>query len=224
LSNTSIRAVLFDFGGVVTTSPFDAFHRYEQQRNLPDGFIQAINRANPDNNAWARFERGELTAQAFDEAFAHESRSAGHEVRGLDVVGLVYGRVRPSMVNAIKLCRGKLITACLTNNFRDRHVLVDGSDQADTEARDREWREALGLFDEVIESSRVGVRKPETAFFELACRKLAIEPVEAVFLDDLGTNLKPARAMGMHTIKVTDPDEALAQLGTVLGMDFRAGR
>ena len=87
-----------------------------------------------------------------------------------------------------------------------------------------EWREALGLFDEVIESSRVGVRKPETAFFELACRKLAIEPVEAVFLDDLGTNLKPARAMGMHTIKVTDPDEALAQLGTVLGMDFRAGR
>lgn len=220
MKNTPFRAVLFDFGGVITTSPFDAFRRFEQQRDLPDGFIQKINRTNPDSNAWARFERGELTAAAFDDAFALEARSAGHEIRGLEVVNLVYGQVRPRMVNAVQRCRGCFITACLTNNFRNREHLVAATDGADRVARDREWRHALALFDQVIESSKTGVRKPEKAFFELACKQLSIEPAEAVFLDDLGTNLKPARAMGMHTIKVSDPDLALAELGSVLGIDF----
>ena len=220
MSNTPIRAVLFDFGGVITTSPFEAFRRFEQQRGLPDGFIQSINRDNADNNAWARFERGELTAEAFDEAFAQEARNAGHEVRGLEVVELVYGRVRPRMVKAVQRCRGRFITACLTNNFRNRVALTASTNPASDAAREQEWRDALALFDQVIESSKVGARKPEKAFFELACNRLSIDPAEAVFLDDLGTNLKPARSMGMHTIKVTDPDAALTELGTVLGMDL----
>ncbi len=212
MQNNSIRAVLFDFGGVITTSPFEAFHRFERERGLPVGFLQEINRNNPDHNAWARFERGELSAEHFDEVFARESRAAGHAVRGLEVVALVYGDIRPRMTRAVERCRDKYITACLTNNFQH--------DQSNETARPPEWESVLALFHEVIESSNVGVRKPETAFFELACDKLSIEPREAVFLDDLGRNLKPARAMGMHTIKVVDPDAALGELGTLLGIDL----
>ena len=213
MQRTSVRAVLFDFGGVITTSPFDAFRSFEQERGLPAGFLQAINLNSPNNNAWARFERGELSAEAFDASFATESREAGHEVRGLEVVALVYGKVRPRMIEAVKRCRDRFITACLTNNF-----LV--SPAVALPGRGREWADALALFDEVIESSKVGVRKPEKAFYELACAKLSINPEEAVFLDDLGANLKPARAMGMRTIKVTDPDAALAELASVLGIDL----
>ncbi len=220
MKNTSIRAVLFDFGGVITTSPFEAFARFELQRGLPEGFIQNINRSNANDNAWARFERGELTAEAFDEAFAQEARTAGHDVRGLEVVALVYGQVRPRMVEAVQRCRGRFITACLTNNFRNREALTASSNMASDAARDREWSDALALFDQVIESSKIGARKPEKAFFELACNRLSIDPSEAVFLDDLGTNLKPARSMGMRTIKVTDPEAALAELGAVLGIEL----
>jgi putative hydrolase of the HAD superfamily len=216
LQTNSIRAVLFDFGGVITTSPFEAFHRFERQRGLPVGFLQEINRTDPDHNAWARFERGELSAARFDEVFASESRAAGHEVRGLEVVALVYGNIRPRMTRAVERCRGKFVTACLTNNFQQD----SGDETAPAAARPQDWESVLALFDEVIESSKVGVRKPETAFFELACEKLSIEPRDAVFLDDLGRNLKPARAMGMHTIKVVDPDIALAELSAVLGIDL----
>lgn len=216
MQSNSIRAVLFDFGGVITTSPFEAFHRFERQRGLPVGFLQEINRTDPDRNAWARFERGELSAERFDEVFAAESRAAGHEVRGLEVVALVYGDIRPRMTRAVERCRGRFVTACLTNNFQQG----SRDETAPAAARPREWESVLALFDEVIESSKVGVRKPETVFFELACEKLSIEPREAVFLDDLGRNLKPARAMGMHTIKVVDPEAALAELSAVLGIDL----
>lgn len=215
--NSSISAVLFDFGGVITASPFDAFRRFEQQRRLPTRFLQGINRANPDDNAWARFERGELSATAFDELFASESRAAGHEIRGLEVVALVYGRVRPQMLRAVERCREHFVTACLTNNFNTAGAAAAAPDER-TRA---EWRSALALFDAVIESSKIGVRKPEPAFFERACEMLSIAPAEAVFLDDLGTNLKPARAMGMHTIKVVDPDAALAELSGILGLELR---
>jgi putative hydrolase of the HAD superfamily len=212
-----VRAVLFDFGGVITTSPFDAFRRFEEERGLPAGFLQSINRTDPDNNAWARFERGELSAGSFDRAFAAESGAAGYQVGGLEVVALIYGDVRPRMLEAVKKCRNHFITACLTNNFRN----PPGRGQAGEDGQKaHEWRDALALFDEVIESSKVGVRKPEPAFFQLACQKLSIEPAQAVFLDDLGVNLKPARAMGMRTIKVSDPDLAIAELSSVLGIEL----
>ncbi len=216
MSNASIRAVLFDFGGVITSSPFEAFRRFEVERGLPQGFLQGINRNNPDDNAWARFERGELTPDAFDEAFAAESRAAGHGVGGLEVVALVYGAVRPRMLRAVDRCREHFITACLTNNF-GHHAQNKASPDA---SKTRDWENALELFNIIIESSQVGVRKPEPEFFELACQQLSIEPRQAVFLDDLGANLKPARAMGMHTIKVTDPDLALDELASLLGIDL----
>ena len=216
MPNGSVRAVLFDFGGVITTSPFEAFRRFEVERGLPSGFLQRINRTNSDDNAWARFERGELTPEAFDVAFAAESRAAGHQVHGLEVVALIYGKVRPRMIRAVDRCRKHFITACLTNNFghhRDDETSPDAGKTGD-------WKDALDLFDAVIESSKVGARKPEPEFFEFACHKLSIDPGEAVFLDDLGANLKPARLMGMRTIKVTDPDLALDELASVLEIDL----
>lgn len=217
MSNPAIRAVLWDFGGVMTESPFLAFRRFEKERGLPAGFLRGINARNPDQNAWARFERSELSPLQFDEAFAQEAREAGHEVRGLDVIDLLYGVVRPTMVAALRACKGRYINACVTNNV----AAGPGRGFDRDPGRAGEWRTIMDLFDIVIESSRIGVRKPEPRFFELACEQLGIVASEAVYLDDLGTNLKPARTMGMHTIKVEDPASALAQLESVLRMQLR---
>lgn len=214
MPNTAIRAVLWDFGGVMTESPFIAFRRFEKERGLPADFLRGLNARNHDHNAWARFERSELTPAQFDEAFAAESLVAGHEVRGLDVIDLLYGRVRPTMVAALKACKGHFTNACVTNNVSagpGRGVNRDPS-------RATEWQDIVALFDVVIESSKIGVRKPEPRFFELTCSQLGITPGQAVYLDDLGTNLKPARAMGMHTIKVDDPTDAIARLESMLDM------
>ncbi len=217
MPNAAIRAVLWDFGGVMTESPFIAFRRFEQERGLPENFLRGINARNHHHNAWARFERSELTPAQFDEAFAAETREAGHEVPGLEVIDLLYGRVRPEMVAALKACKGHYVNACVTNN-----VSAGPGRGIDRDpGRAGEWKSISGLFDIVIESSKIGVRKPEPRFFELACRELGIVPAQAVYLDDLGPNLKPARAMGMRTIKVEDPSAAIAELEALLGIPLR---
>ena len=212
MPNSSISAVLWDFGGVMTESPFPAFRRFEQERGLPVDFLRGLNARNHDHNAWARFERSELSPHEFDEAFAAETRSAGYEVRGLDVIDLIYGEVRPAMVAALRTCKRHFTNACVTNNV----AAGPGRGFERDPGRAREWKGILDLFDIVIESSKIGVRKPETRFFELACEQIGIAAPHAVYLDDLGSNLKPARAMGMHTIKVGDPAIALAELESVL--------
>jgi putative hydrolase of the HAD superfamily len=217
MPNPAIRAVLWDFGGVMTESPFLAFSRFEKERGLPAGFLRRINAQNHDHNAWARFERAEIAHEQFDEAFATETRSAGHEVRGLDVVDLLYGNVRPAMVAALKACKHHYTNACVTNNV----AAGPGRGFERDAERAEEWKGILGLFDVVIESSKIGVRKPEARFFELACEQLGITASQAVYLDDLGSNLKPARIMGMHTIKVEDPGVAIAALESVLAMRLR---
>ena len=210
-----LRAVLWDFGGVLLTSPFDAFSRYEQQRGLPDGFIRQLNATNPDTNAWARLERSQVNAEEFCRLFEEEARTAGGELDGREVLDLLAGELRPEMVEALRRCKeAGLLTACLTNNF------VSFADfNPDVRAPQRD--QVLDLFDAIIESSQVGVRKPDPKFYEIACAELGIEPDEAVFLDDLGVNLKPARAMGMTTIKVVDPNEAIAELEAALGLALR---
>jgi len=214
MPNPAIRAVLWDFGGVMTESPFLAFRRFEEERGLPAGFLRGINARNHDHNAWARFERSELSPQQFDEAFATETRTAGHEVRGLDVIDLLYGEIRPAMVDALRACKRHFINACVTNNVN----AGPGRGFERDPGRAGDWRGILDLFDVVIESSKIGVRKPETRFFEQACTQLGIVASQAVYLDDLGTNLKPARKMGMHTIKVEEQAVAIAELESVLGI------
>lgn len=200
-----IAAVLFDFGGVITTSPFDAFERYERERGLPPNFLRTVNATDPDTNAWARLERSEIDVEGFDSAFALESELLGHRVPGMDVLALLSGDLRPEMVEAVERCSRAFKTALLTNN-------VIGMDPSGAIAS------VLSHFDVIVESSVVGVRKPDPAFYDLACDRLAIAPEEAVFLDDLGINLKPARAMGMATIKVGEPAAAIAELEQLVGI------
>jgi putative hydrolase of the HAD superfamily len=217
MPNPAIRAVLWDFGGVLTESPFEAFQRYERSHGLPPGFIRRLNAANPDHNAWARLERGEITLAQFDHAFAEEARTAGHTVPGSEVVALLYGAVRPPMVQALRRCGEHYMTACLTNNINTGvgHGLPASDERA------AEVQHILQLFDLVIESSKVGVRKPEPAFYQMALDALNIEAPQAVYLDDLGVNLKPARAMGMTTIKVESAEQALSELERTLGLTLR---
>ena len=199
-----IRAALFDFGGVLCTSPFEAFAEYERRQGIPEGLIRRVNATNPDTNAWARLERSEVSIDEFNDLFAAEALALGHVVSGFDVLQMLSGELRPEMVEAVRRCGERLATGLLTNNF----VSVDGHP---------EIADLLSLFDAVVESSKVGVRKPDARFYEIACEQLSIEPSEAVFLDDLGINLKPARALGMTTIKVEDPATALAELESAVG-------
>jgi putative hydrolase of the HAD superfamily len=213
-----IQAVIWDFGGVILTSPFEAFARYERELGLPVGFIRTINASNPDENAWAKLERAEVDVAGFAALFEREARdlSEDSDVSGLSgerVVELLAGDVRPQMVEALRRCRSAgLPQACLTNNIRG----------AGTSASDRraEVDDVMALFDHVVESSKIGVRKPEPAAYLATCDILGVEPSVCVFLDDLGINLKPARALGMTTIKVVDPDTALNELGAVLGINL----
>jgi putative hydrolase of the HAD superfamily len=202
-----IKAVLFDVGGVITTSPFESFARYEREQGLPDGFIRKLNSTNPDTNAWAHLERNDVSFQEFCDLFEAEARAAGGELKAIEVMQCLAGDVRPEMVEAVRRCHERLKTGMLTNNWRAE----DEGGRLDT---------LLPLFDIVIESSKAGVRKPDPRFYEMACEQLAIEPSEAVFLDDLGINLKPARALGMTTIKVVDPHDALRELEAVLGLSL----
>jgi putative hydrolase of the HAD superfamily len=211
---SEIRAALFDFGGVILSSPFEAFNRYEADNELPRDFIRTLNATNPDSNAWARFERSDVSFDQFCELFDAEARAAGHTLSGRDVMPLLSGEIRPEMVEAVRRCGERLKTACLTNN-------VVGFHEFPTDGRAGGRDEVLDFFDAVIESSKVGVRKPDRRFYEIACETLEIEPTEAVFLDDLGVNLKPARELGMRTIKVGDPSLAIAELEQIVGFPLR---
>ena len=203
-----IRAVFFDIGGVLTSGPWESFARYERESDLPDGLIRRINSTNPDANAWARFEKGEVDVAGFAEAFRAEALAMGFDLDPHAILASLRGETCVEMVEAARFCRSRYKTAALTNNF------------VPTGASERQGISGLfdGLFDAVIESSKVGLRKPDRRFYEMACATVAVEPTEAVFLDDLGINLKPARAMGMYTIKVVDPRDAVAELYSVLGV------
>jgi putative hydrolase of the HAD superfamily len=205
VSFSPIQAVLWDFGGVILSSPFEAFNTYEAEKGLPLDLIRRVNSTNPHSNAWALLERNDISPHEFDSLFATESEALGHRVPGGDVLALLSGDVRPRMVQALDTVKAAgFKIACLTNN-------VVSTEEPATE-RQAEVRSIMHKFDHVVESSKVGCRKPEARFYEIACELLQVSPTECVFLDDLGINLKPAAAMGMRTIKVVNPDDALAEL------------
>jgi putative hydrolase of the HAD superfamily len=203
---------MFDFGGVITSSPFEAFARYEREAGLPDGFIRLVNSTDPDTNAWSHLERGQLDVAGFASAFEAESSRLGHRVDGRKVLGMLGGDIRPAMVEAVRRCTERFQTACVTNNFALEDV-----------APPPEVLAIFELFDVVVESRVVGVRKPERRFYQLACEMVGVTPDEVVYLDDLGINLKPAREMGMTTIKVTDPVVALRELSAATGLELPDG-
>jgi putative hydrolase of the HAD superfamily len=204
-----IKAVCWDFGGVISSSPFDAFAAYERELDLPAGFVRSINATNPDTNAWSKLERSQVTLDEFCDLFEAEAKAAGAELDARMIITLLSGEIRPQMVEAVRRCAERLKTALLTNNFIAVEPQAGGA------------AELFDLFHVVVESNKAGVRKPDPRFYELALEQLEVEPHETVFLDDLGINLKPARALGMQTITVTDPDRALDELEDVVGFRLR---
>ena len=209
--------VIFDFGGVITASPFEAFNRLEAERGLPRDFIRRVNAADPDGNAWARFERAEIDAAAFDALFAADARAMGHELEGEAVLAVLAGAVRPAMVAALDTLKARQFTiGCITNNVPSGK----GAGMARSEALAAEVAAIMARFDHVIESSKVGVRKPDPRIYEMMCAALGARPAECVYLDDLGINCKPASRLGMHAIKVASGEQALADLSAALGVEL----
>ena len=101
--STPIRAVLWDFGGVFTTSPFEAFNRYETEANLPRDFIRTLNSANSSSNAWAKLERGEVNIPQFCKIFETEAQEAGQTVDGVAVLNCIRGELRQELVSIYKI-------------------------------------------------------------------------------------------------------------------------
>ncbi len=207
-----IEAVIWDFGGVFTASPFEAFARYERENGIPVGVIRKINSTNHENNAWAMFERSDLDLAGFDKLFALEAKLLGHHIPGRDVLALLAGEFRPEMIEALRRIKARFKTGCITNNMPSHGA------EGTAAGRTLYAREIMELFDVLIESSKVGIRKPDPRIYTMMCEKLGARPEACVYLDDLGGNLKPARAMGMTTIKVESGPQAIAELEAATGM------
>jgi putative hydrolase of the HAD superfamily len=209
-----IEAVIWDFGGVITTSPFEAFTRFESERGLPADIIRRTNANNHWQNAWARFERAEVDVETFDQLFAAESLALGAEVRGKDVLPLLTGDLRPEMVEALRRVASQFKTGCITNNLPANSI---GS----MAGRSLYVAEVMALFDHVIESAKMGLRKPDPRIYQMMVEALGVNPQHCIYLDDLGVNLKPARAMGMTTIKVLNASQAIAELEAATALSLR---
>src|ERR1700710_3144565 len=209
-----LQAVIWDFGGVLTSSPFEAFSRFETERALPADIIRRTNAANHLENAWAKFERAEVDIEAFDQLFATESLARGAEGPGRDVLPLLSGDLRPEMVEALKRIKTKFKTGCITNNLPANAI---GS----ASGRSLYVAEVMALFDHIIESAKIVLRKPDLRIYRMMVEALGVDPEACVYLDDLGVNLKPAREMGMTTIKVVDAAQAIAELEAATGLGLR---
>ena len=211
------KAVLWDFGGVITSSPFEAFNRYEAENGLPEDFLRSINATDPETNAWARLESSQISVDEFDELFAREAEARGHRVMGKEVLDLLSGDVRPEMVSALGIIKQNHRIGCITNNVNTGQ----GPGMAKSSDKASQVAEIMAMFDVVIESSKVGIRKPDPKIYQMTCEQISIAPEETIYLDDLGINLKPARALGMATIKVLNANQALADLEKLLGIQIR---
>lgn len=211
------QAVLWDFGGVILTSPFEAFRMYEREANLPEDFIRMLNARNPDANAWAKMERSEVGLAEFVALFEAEAAAHGHKLDGWRVLKAISGDIRPQMVEALRRCKASFRVACITNNMKHG----EGPGMARSPEKAAAVAEVMTLFEHVVESSKLGFRKPDPRIYQHACELIGVPPERCVYLDDLGINLKPAKALGMRTIKVGDPDQAIAELEAIVGIPLK---
>jgi putative hydrolase of the HAD superfamily len=202
-------AVIFDLGGVVLGSPLHAIARYERACGLPAGFVNRVVVSTGPTGAWSRLERGELAVADFIPAFEADCLVAGERLAAGPMMEAIReeSQPRPRMLAAIRALRGHgLRVGALTNNW-----------VSEEPAESRLGLELRGLFDAFVESAILGLRKPDPRIYRHACKELGVEPPQAIFLDDIGANLKAARALGMHTIKVDAPEQALGELDQALG-------
>ena len=212
----AVEAVIWDFGGVFTSSPFEAFNRLEAAIGAPKDHIRRVNATNHHENAWALFERNEIDTARFDELFLEESTALGFPIRGADVLPKLSGELRPRMVAALKACKQHYKVGCITNNVVSMHSPGQNEIQRAAGA----MGQVMPLFDAIIESSKAGVRKPDPKIYQMMCELLAVAPANCVYLDDLGINCKPSAALGMTAIKVVDVDQTLADLAVATGLEF----
>ncbi len=209
-------SVFWDFGGVITSSPFEAFSNFELNNNLPKDFIRKVNSTNHKSNAWAQLEQSKINLEEFDVLFKKESKSLGYEVSGGQILNLLQGEIRHEMVNALeKLKKENFTLACLTNNFNS-----GDKNQSALDDINEERTKIMNNFDFIIESKELGIRKPDIEFYLKALEISGADPKKTIFLDDLGINLKPAKELGMTTIKVLDSDQALKELSNLVGINF----
>ena len=200
------KAIIWDFGGVITSSPFDAFNEFEEVNGLPKDIIRTINSENPDINAWAQFESNSITINQFDDLFLKEAKAKGFDIKGRDIIKLLKGSIRENMVSFLRELKSDFKLGCITNNVKP----------SSEENTDNETKEAMSIFDHVIESSIVGIRKPNPEIYMMSCDALNVSPDQCIYLDDLGINLKPARELGMTTIKVIQPEDAIQEVRNLL--------
>ena len=204
------KAIIWDFGGVITSSPFEAFNDFEKKNDLPLDLIRNINSENPNENAWAKFESNLVSIEEFDELFYQEAKAKGYDVKGKEIIKLLSGSIRDNMVEFLKELKGTYKLGCITNNVKplEKDIREDSNAVAS--------KEAMLLFDHIIESSKVGIRKPNPEIYKMSCNALNVNPSDCIYLDDLGINLKPARELGMTTVKVIDPEEAIKEVRNLL--------
>ena len=200
------KAIIWDFGGVITSSPFEAFNKFEETNGLPKDIIRTINSENPDMNAWAQFESNSITINQFDDLFLKEAKAKGFDIKGRDIIKLLKGSIRENMVSFLRELKSNFKLGCITNNVKP----------SSEENTDNETKEAMSIFDHVIESSIVGIRKPNPEIYMMSCDALNVSPDQCIYLDDLGINLKPARELGMTTIKVIQPEDAIQEVRNLL--------
>ena len=200
------KAIIWDFGGVITSSPFEAFNEFEEENGLPKDIIRTINSENPDMNAWAQFESNSITIDQFDDLFLKEAKAKGFDIKGRDIIKLLKGSIRENMVSFLRELKADFKLGCITNNVKP----------SSEENTDNETKEAMSIFDHVIESSIVGIRKPNPEIYMMSCDALNVSPDQCIYLDDLGINLKPARELGMTTIKVIQPEDAIQEVRNLL--------
>ena len=200
------KAIIWDFGGVITSSPFEAFNQFEEANGLPKDIIRTINSENPDTNAWAKFESNSITIDVFNDLFLKEAKAKGFDIKGRDIIKLLKGSIRKNMVSFLRELKSDFKLGCITNNVKS----------SSEENNDNETKEAMSLFDHIIESSIVGIRKPNPEIYMMSCDALNVSPDQCIYLDDLGINLKPARELGMTTIKVIQPEDAIQEVRNLL--------
>ena len=201
-----LKAVIFDIGGVLTNSPVVAIREYAVGEGVDYSVLGPM--IADHDLAWSRWERSEITAAEFHEQFESEGRERGITISAAGVMDAAFGgqAVRPRMVNVVRHLKGRVRLGAITNN-----VLRE---EAAPSERGFDLQE---LFEVVIESAKVGLRKPDARIYRMACEALDVRPEESAFLDDIGANLKGARALGMTTIRVDHTDSAIDELERALG-------
>lgn len=207
---STFKAVIFDLGGVVFSSPMQAFSKLEQQHGLEKNFLNRMIVRNGNESAWSKLERGLLSLDAqFYKTFDEEITQAGAQDFSSEALMKEVSQsmgVNQCMLDAIQNLRNaNYKVAALTNNW------------IESKGREGFGESIKKHFDIFVESAIEGIQKPDPAIYLRTLKRLEVKATESVFLDDIGRNLKSAQSLGIHTIKVTNAMDAVKELEKVLG-------